>query len=86
ADNSQYWLGECFYVQDKVSEAAREFEKVINEHQDGDKVPAAYLKLGYCALRRNDTAQARRWFDDVIRKFPSSEEARSARNKLASIE
>jgi len=86
ADNAQYWLGECFYVQDQISEAAREFEKVVNEHQRWDKVPAACLKLGYCALRRNDTTDAKRWFDEVIRKYPSSEEARSARNKLASIE
>ncbi|HEX7880506.1 MAG TPA: tol-pal system protein YbgF [Candidatus Eisenbacteria bacterium] len=86
SDNAQYWLGECFYVQDQVSEAAREFEKVVNEHPRGDKVPAAYLKLGYCSLRKNDNAGARRWFDELIKKYPSTEEARSARNKLASIE
>jgi TolA-binding protein len=79
-------LGECYYVQDQVSEAAREFEKVVNEHPRGDKVPAAYLKLGYCSLRKNDNAGARRWFDELIKKYPSTEEARSARNKLASIE
>ncbi len=86
ADNSQYWLGECYYVQDQISEAAREFERVVHEYQRGDKVPAAYLKLGYCSLRRNDSADARKWFDELIQKYPSSEEARSARNKLASIE
>ena len=73
-------------MQDQVSEASREFEKVVNEHPRGDKVPAAYLKLGYCSLRKNDNDGARRWFEELIRKYPSTEEARSARNKLASIE
>lgn len=86
ADNAQYWLGECHYVQDHVTEAAREFERVLSDHPDGDKVPAAKLKLGYCALRQNDVARARRWFDDIVKNHPASDEARSARNKLASLD
>ena len=85
ADNAQYWLGECHYVQDDPTKAAEEFRKVLDKYPEGDKVPAAYLKLGYCALRLNDGAGARRYLDELIRKFPASEEARSARAKLATL-
>lgn len=85
ADNAQYWLGECSYVQEQIPEAAREFERVVTGFPDGDKVPAAMLKLGYCGLRQNDTAGARRWFDSLIAKYPASEEARAARNKLDTL-
>jgi len=85
ADNAQYWLAECKYVQDDVTGAREEFEKVLIRYPDGDKVAAAHLKLGYCALRLNETDEARRQFNELIRKFPTSEEARSARAKLATL-
>jgi tol-pal system protein YbgF len=85
ADNAQYWMGECHYVQDHVPEAAEEFRKVLDRYPEGDKVPAAYLKLGYCALRSNDPDEARRCFDEIVKRFPATEEARSARTKLATL-
>lgn len=85
ADNSQYWLGECAYVQDDLPRAVDEFQKVVRAYPDGDKVPAALLKLGFSALRLNDSGSARRWFDDLIKRFPNTEEARTARSKLATI-
>jgi tol-pal system protein YbgF len=85
ADNAQYWIGECFYVQNDMESASTEFRRVIDGYPDGDKVPAAYLKLGYAALRLNNTNEARRHFDELIQKYPRSEESRSARTKLASL-
>jgi tol-pal system protein YbgF len=85
SDNAQYWLGECFYVQDDVTSAMTEFQKVLDNYPAGDKVPAAYLKLGYCQLRLNDKSGARQSFNDLVQKYPTSEEARQAKAKLATL-
>lgn len=85
ADNAQYWLGECAYVQDDLPKAVDEFQKVVRGYPDGDKVPAALLKLGYSSLRLNDNASAKRWFDDLVKRYPGTEEARTARSKLATL-
>jgi tol-pal system protein YbgF len=86
ADNAQYWIGECYYVQNDPTRALEEFRKVLDVYPEGDKAPAAYLKLGYTALKLNNTNEARRYFDELIQKYPRSEEARTAREKLASLQ
>jgi len=84
SDNAQYWVGECFYAQRDFNQAAQEFLKVEELYPKGDKVPAALLKTGYSFLQLDDKANARRYLNEVIEKFPNSEEAVSARNKLRS--
>ena len=83
ADNSQYWIGESYYSKADYKQALEEFRKVPANYPAGDKVPAALLKIGYCLqnLGRND--EARDALQELIRRFPSSEEARLARAKLS---
>jgi tol-pal system protein YbgF len=83
SDNAQYWLGECLYATGDFAGAIAEFEKVSQNYPDGDKVPAALLKTGISYARLRNMDEAKRYFEIVIKKYPKSDEARLARERLA---
>ena len=83
SDNAQYGVGECFFAQSRFDSAAVEYERVATLQPQGDKVPAALWKLGLCREKLGQAAQARRVFEDLIKRFPLSGEAQLARDRLA---
>ncbi|MEE8378207.1 MAG: outer membrane protein assembly factor BamD, partial [Candidatus Aminicenantaceae bacterium] len=50
ADDAAYWIGECYFSQDKFEEAAVQFTELILNFPEGDKIPSAYLKKGISLL------------------------------------
>jgi tol-pal system protein YbgF len=86
ADNAQFWLGEIYYREKWYEKAILEYQKVIENYPDGNKTPSALLKQGFAFLNLNDKANARLILKELIRKFPDSNEARVAKNKLAALE
>jgi len=85
ADNAQYWLGETYYVQKDYEKALEAFRKVPLAYPAGDKVPAALLKIGYCLVELGETAAASEALQDLIDRFPGSQEARLADDKLGRL-
>ncbi len=83
ADNSQYWLGEAFYDQKRYKSALVEFRKVVDNHPDGNKVPDALLKLGYCYHQIGEGEKARSVWQQIVRVYPKSNPASLAKTKLA---
>ncbi len=47
ADNTQYWLGEAYYVTQEYDHAAAAFQRVLANWPNSRKAPDALLKLGY---------------------------------------
>jgi tol-pal system protein YbgF len=85
ADNAQYWIGECYYAQRDFARAIDEFRLVERNHPDGEKVPSALLKIAYSHLQLEDRGSARDVLNDLIARYPRSEEAAQAKSKLQSI-
>ena len=85
ADNAQYWLGETYYVQKDYEKALESFRKVPLAYPAGDKVPAALLKIGYCLVELGESTAAAEALQDLIDRFPGSEEARLADDKLGRL-
>jgi tol-pal system protein YbgF len=85
ADNAVYWIGECLFSQRKFSEAVDEFNNLILNYPQGDKIAAAYLKKGLSLveLRRKDEALV--VFKLLIGKYPLEEEARIAQEKIKEL-
>ena len=83
SDNAQYWIGECLYATGDFAGAIAEFEKVSQSYPKGDKVPAALLKTGIAYSRLKNQDEAKRYYKKVVQKFPRSDEARLARERLA---
>jgi tol-pal system protein YbgF len=82
ADNAQYWLGECYYAKKNYTRAAIEFHKVLENYATGDKVPSALYKLGLSLLELKSVEQANKYFQELIDKYPDTQEAKLAKEKL----
>ncbi len=82
ADNAQYWIGEVYYVRGDWERAVLEFNKVIKEYPQGDKVPAALLKQGYSFEKLGALKEAKVLLNRVIEKYPKSAEAELAEDHL----
>jgi len=85
ADNAVYWIGECFYRQQRYSEAITEYDRVLKQWPRSDKTASALLKKGYAQIELGDRAGGTRQLEQVIRTFPNSDEANLARQKLQSL-
>lgn len=86
ADNSQYWLGECFYDRKDFAAAVREFRKVIEHYPNGNKVPDALLKVGFSYLSLGSVEAGRQTLVQLQRSYPRHEAATLASARLAELD
>lgn len=82
ADNAQFWIGEIYYREKWYQKAILEYQKVIENYPDGNKVPAAYLKQGLAFEALGETENAHLILGELLRKFPNTAEASIARKKM----
>lgn len=83
ADNAQYGAGECFFAQSQFDSALVEYTRVGARWGGGDRAPAALYKLGLCEERLGRVAEAKKTFEDLVKRFPQSGEAQLARDRLS---
>jgi tol-pal system protein YbgF len=82
ASNAQYWLGEAYYVTRDYQNAIGAFQKVTIDYPDSRKSPDALVKIGFTqsALGRNNDARAT--LKDVVKRYPGTEAAQLATERL----
>jgi len=85
SDNAQFWIGETWYVEDKFERAIVEYQKVVKDYPNGDKVPYALLKQGMAFQKLGDKASAKIVYNQVIKKYPQTNQARVAKAKLSEL-
>ena len=85
AGNAQFWIGECYFFEKNYEQAILEYEKVAKNYPKGNKVPLALLKQGFSFLNLNDKISAKLILQKVIKDFPNTNQARTARSKLQEI-
>jgi len=86
ADNSQYWLGECYYDRKDYAQAVREFRRVIERYPNGNKVPDALLKVGFSYLALGSAEAGRQTLTQLQRSYPRHEAAVLAGARLAELD
>ena len=86
ADNAQYWIGESHYALREFDQAILEFDAVRRKYPKGDKVPAAFLKQGFAFAELGDKVDARLILQELVDRYPQSEEAAKAKQKLKALE
>lgn len=71
SDNSQFWIGQIYYLQEEYDLAIYEYKKV-SSFGDGNKAPDADYKiaLSYVNLGRNDLALEH--FNYIINQYPDN--------------
>ena len=85
ADNAQYWIGEIYYAQKKLPEAAAEFEKVRIISPSGDKTATAMYKRGVVLLDMGRKEEAVAQFLTVYKDYSKTKEGELAFQKLQEI-
>lgn len=85
ADNAQFWIGETYYREKWYEKAILEYQKVMENYPKGNKVPASLLKQGLAFLNYGDKANSRLILRELVSKYPKSNEANIAKQKLKEI-
>ncbi|HNS28766.1 MAG TPA: tol-pal system protein YbgF [Steroidobacteraceae bacterium] len=85
APNSQYWLGEAYYVTRDFENAAVAFEAVAERWPDSGKAPGALLKLGYSQYELKRLGDARQTLGRLTARYPDTEAARLAQDRIQRI-
>jgi len=85
ADNSLYWIGECYFSQKKYAEAIEQFNELLLNYPRGDKIPAAYLKKGISLMELGKKEESLIVFKLLISKYPLEEETKIAQQKIREL-
>ena len=83
ADNSQYWIGECYYSLEDYPNAIKEFQKVF-QFPENNKSDHALFKIALSYSKLGDTQRARSNMNRFILDFPNSELIEQAHQFLSS--
>ncbi|HET7427502.1 MAG TPA: tetratricopeptide repeat protein, partial [Gemmatimonadales bacterium] len=84
APDALYFIGQSFASENPDSAAAY-YQQVVDGHSTSARAPSALYNLGLLAERRKDTAKARDAYQRVVQKYPQSDEAALARDRLKAL-
>jgi tol-pal system protein YbgF len=82
ASNAQFWIGESYYTKGDLEGAIAAYRKVLSGWPDSRKAPDAMVKLGFSLSDLRRTAEARNTLDEVVRKYPGTQAAQLAADRL----
>jgi len=85
ADNALYWIGETYFVAGNYSEAMKFYRRVTAEFSEANKAPDALFKTALAFEKSGDLGMAHNTLDEVIRRYPYSSSAASAKLELKRI-
>ncbi len=85
ADDAQFWVGETYFEDRQFDFALPAYDRLIKNYPKSNKVPAALLKQGLCLMSLGYNGDARVQFLKLIDSYPSSDEAKTARDKVKEL-
>ncbi len=77
-----YYIGESNFQQNKFNEAAVAYDKVITSYPRSARAPAAYLKQAISFSKLGQKAAATARMQELMKKYPTSAEAKRAKSFL----
>jgi tol-pal system protein YbgF len=83
--NAEYWAAASVFAQREWKTAIGAFQTFINRNTDSPRVPDALLNIGNAQLELRERVAAKKSFENLIEKFPSSSATTQARDRLANL-
>lgn len=83
APSAQYWVGNAQYARRDYRAAIASQRTLIQSYPDSPKVPDALLNIASAQAEMGDNTSARRTLEELTGKFPQSEAAGKAKQRLA---
>ena len=84
AGDALYFIGQSFAAENPDS-AAFYYDQVVQKHATSSRAGSALYNLGLLAERRKETRKAREAYQRVVQKYPQSDEAALARDRLKAL-
>ncbi len=84
APDALYFIGQSWATENPDS-ARFYYNEVVRTHPESPRAASALYNLGLLAERRKDNAGARESYQRVIQKYPKSDEAALAKDRLKSL-
>jgi len=85
-DNARFWIADSYYVEKWFEKAILEYQKVLEDYPNSNKLAAARLKQGFAFAELGEKANARLILKELLKKHPGTNEARYAQEKLKKLE
>lgn len=85
AANAQFQIAESLYQKKNCKEAIAEYQTVTTQYKASEHLRDAYFMQGICHQDLNQSANAQRMFELVIKLYPDSPQALQARQKLQAL-
>ena len=83
--SARFWLGNALYATRDYKEAITQFKALLTAAPDHTRAPEAALSIANCQIELKDTRTARKTLEDLIRSYPQSEAATTAKDRLARL-
>ena len=80
-----FWLGNAQYATKNYKEAVNNFRSSLSMEPSGPRSAEAMLAIANCQIELKDSAAARKTLDDLVKRFPKSEAAQAAKDRLARL-
>jgi tol-pal system protein YbgF len=82
APSAFFWLGNSQYATQNYKEAIDNFRLLLSQSQDHARAPEAVLAIANCQVELKDTKGARKTLEDLIKAYPKSDAAATAKQRL----
>ena len=82
APNAQYYVGDIYYRRNDYKNAVTAFDAVLEQYSDSGKTADAHYMKGLSLLKLNQRDAAAKEFREVIKRYPGTETAAKATQKL----
>lgn len=88
ADDSAYWMADCFYKKGDYKLAVMRFDDVVARYPKGNKAADALYRHGESLLKLGPAYQkaARRAFERVTQEYPDSPRSEEAKRQIELLE
>jgi len=84
-ENAYYWVGECYYSQEKYSQAITEYEYLLKTYPNSPNLGRAIYKLARCKQEIGKKDEARTLFQRLVNEFAGTLEAEQATQRLKDL-
>jgi tol-pal system protein YbgF len=78
-----FWLGNAQYANKDYKDALQSFRAMLDLAAEHSRAPEAMLAIANCQIEMKDTRAARRTWESLVARYPESEAASAARERIS---
>lgn len=78
-------MGNAYYLQKDYKNALKNQSAVVRRYPKNPVTPDAMLNMASCQIGLSDLASAKKTLSELIRKYPGTEAAKKAKERLAQL-